>query len=245
VKPSGLTVADYLVGEWLPARENADISPNTRDTDRTVVEAWIVPHIGDVPLQKVTGRVLDGLYATLRALGGRGRHPLRGKTVRNVHTTLSKSLGDAVRRGHLVVNPVHAVDRPARDDSVERAAWNRDQVRAFLDEVASRDRLHAIWRLALATGLRRGELLGLWWDDVDEGSVHVRRQVLLRPRAVQGARRLYVRETLRAAAPAAYGSTGRQPSCSAGGRRRRTPSVSPSGRSGRWTADSASRRPGW
>jgi integrase len=63
--------------------------------------------------------------------------------------------------------------------------------------VAADDRLHAIWRVALATGLRSGELLGLTWDDADEGSVHVRRQVLLRPRAVQGVRRLFVRSTLK------------------------------------------------
>jgi hypothetical protein len=151
VRPSELTVAGYLLEEWLPSRENADVSPNTRDTDRTVVEAWIVPHIGKVPLPKVTGRVLDGLYATLRARGGRGGRPLRGKSVRNVHTTLSKALGDAVRRGYLAVNPVLAVDPPARDDSVERAAWSREEVRRFLT-AAQEDRLAAVWRVALATG---------------------------------------------------------------------------------------------
>ncbi len=49
--------------------------------------------------------------------------------------------------------------------------------------------------MALATGLRRGELLGLAWDDFHDGSVFVSRQVLLRPRAVPGGRRLYVRQT--------------------------------------------------
>jgi len=80
---------------------------------------------------------------------------------------------------------------PGRDDSVERVAWTRDEVRTFL-EAAATDRLGAIWRLALATGLRRGELLGITWDDVDEGSVTVRRQVLVRPAAP---RRVYVRKT--------------------------------------------------
>jgi hypothetical protein len=51
VRPERLTVAEYLRGEWLASRENAHISLNTLDTDRTVVEAWIVPWIGDVPLQ--------------------------------------------------------------------------------------------------------------------------------------------------------------------------------------------------
>jgi integrase len=196
VARSKLAVAAYLLDEWLPARDNADLSATTRDTDRTVVEAWIVPHIGDVSLQKLSARDLDGLYRTLRERGGRGGRPLRGKSVRNVHVTLSKALGDAVRRGYLAVNPVLAVDPPARDDSVERTAWTREEVRSFL-EVAATDRLHAIWRLALATGLRRGELLGLTWDNVQDGSIHVRRQVLVRPRAVPGVPRIYVRETLK------------------------------------------------
>jgi integrase len=194
VAPRKLTVADYLLGEWLESRQNADISPNTRDTDHTVVRSWIVPHIGDIPLQKLTGRALDALYATLRASGGRGGRPLRGKSVRNVHATLSKALGDAVRRGHLVVNPILAVDPPARDDSVERVAWSRAEVRRFL-ETAADDRLGGIWRLALATGLRRGDLLGLQWADIAEGSVTVARQVLLRPRAISGVPRVYVRGT--------------------------------------------------
>jgi len=192
VEPARLTVADYLEGEWLPSRENADISDNSRDVEAIMVRAWITPHVGTIPLQKLSPRDLDGLYATLRARGGRGGRPLRGKSVRNVHALLSKALGDAVRRGHLVVNPAAAVDPPAKDDSVERTAWGRDEVRAFLD-VAADDRLHAVWRLALATGCRRGELLGLRWSDVDDRSIAVARQVLVRPGGGRG--RVYVRDT--------------------------------------------------
>jgi integrase len=194
--PSELTVADYLLGEWLPSRDNADISATTRDTDRTVVESWIVPHVGDVVLQKLSAQHLDTLYRTLRERGGRGGRPLRGKSVRNAHVTLSKALGDAVRRGHLTVNPILAVDPPARDDSVERTAWTPNEVRRFL-ETAEADRLAGVWRLALATGLRRAELLGLDWDaiDLDTLSVVVARQVLVRPRAVRGAPRVFIRET--------------------------------------------------
>lgn len=106
------------------------------------------------------------------------------------HALLSKSLGDAVKRGHLIMSPV--LDPPARDDSVERLAWTRDEVRAFLS-VASDDRLGAVWRLVLATGVRRGELLGMQWSDVGVGSVTVARQVLVRPGGGRG--RVYVRET--------------------------------------------------
>jgi integrase len=153
---------------------------NSRDVDRVMVEAWVVPHIGDIPLQRLSARDLDGLYAALRASGGRGGRPLRGKSVRDVHGLLRKALGDAVRRGHLVANPVLAVDPPARDDSVDRTAWTAVEVRRFLETTAD-DRLAAVWRLVLATGLRRGELAGLQWTDFAADSVQVVRQVLVRP----------------------------------------------------------------
>jgi len=194
VTPGKLTVAEYLLGEWLEARAPADISPGTLDVERTTVEAWIVPHVGDIGLQKLTARDLDRLYRILRERGGRGGTPLRGKSVRNCHALLSKALGDAVRRGHIVANPVSAVDPPRKDDSIERVAWTRDEVRTFL-EVASGDRLGAICRLTLGSGLRRGELLGLTWDDIDAGSVTVARQVLVRPRSVGASRRVYLRNT--------------------------------------------------
>jgi integrase len=198
VAPGRLTVAEYLEGEWLPSRENADISPNTKDVERIMVRAWILPHIGHISLQKLAALDIDRLYTTLRARGGRGGTPLRGKSVRNVHVLLSKALGDAVRRGHRVASPAAAVDPPAKDDSVEREAWSRDEVRAFLD-VAGGDRLHAVWRMALTTGLRRGELVGITWDALEDRTIEVRRQVLIRPDGGRG--RVYVRETTKGRRP--------------------------------------------
>jgi integrase len=194
VAPDVLSVGEWLVGEWREMREHADISVNSRDVERIAVDAWIVPHVGSIELQKLTARDIDRLYARLRERGGRAGKPLRGKSVRNAHGVLSKALADAVRRGRLTASPMAGVDPPARDDSVERAAWSAEEVRTFL-EVAAGDRLHAVWRLALVTGLRRGELTGLSWDDVDDASVKVSRQVLVRPRATSGTPRVYVRET--------------------------------------------------
>jgi len=133
VSPAKLTLGAYLLDEWPPSRETADLSEMTRDTDRTVVEAWMIPWIGEVPLQKLSARDLDRLYWELRARGGRGERPLSGKAARNAHVILHKALYDAVRPGHILVNVADAVDPPARDDSVERTARTRDEVRRFLE----------------------------------------------------------------------------------------------------------------
>lgn len=195
VAPKKLTVREYLTDEWREARKAANLSENSRDVERLIVDAWIVPHIGDLELQAVTARDLDRLYTRLRSSGGRGGRPLRGKSVVNTHQVIAKAFADAVRRGHMIANPCLAVDRPARDDSVERTAWNTDEAIRFL-AVASNDRLAAVWRLALASGMRRGELAAVTWSclDFDKNNVIVRRQVLVRPQA-QDSPRVYVRET--------------------------------------------------
>ena len=238
VSPRRLTVASYLQSEWLPARENADLSPNSRDVERVMVRAWILPRIGDVELQKLTPRHLDRLYADLRAEGGRGGTPLRGKSVRNVHVLLSKALADAVRRGHLVSSPTVAVDPPARDDSVSRTAWSREEAVRFL-ETAAADRLHAIWRLVLATGLRRGELLGLTWDGTEEGSALIVARCWSVPEAGRSACTSARRR--RATGRGASDSTKPRPQRSDDGKPSRPPSGWPSARRGRLTEASAQR----
>ena len=171
--PTRGIVAEYLA-TWLETRQAADISPGTRALDKLIVETHLVPHIGSVPLQKLGTAHISKMYAEL----GKTR---KGKTVRNVHGVLRKALGDATRwkpRPLLATNPLYGMKPLARADSVVREAWSADEVHRFL-KVAAEDRLGAIWRLALATGLRRCELLGLTWDDISETTATVRRQVLL------------------------------------------------------------------
>jgi integrase len=166
-------VKDYL-SAWLAVREGMDLAPGTRSLDRITVRVYLVPHIGNVRLQDLGTVHVSKLYATLGTT-------LKGKTVRNVHGTLRKALQDATKWKPLPLlasNPLADMKPPAPSDSLEREAWTAEEVRRFLT-VAAEDRLGPIWRLALATGLRRGELLGLTWDDIDGASVVVRRQVLL------------------------------------------------------------------
>jgi integrase len=128
-----------------------------------------VPHqpgLGGLPLQGLRPTHLNKLYGNLRAAG---RAP---KTIRNIHGVLSKALGDAERWGLVARNAARLADVPA----VARPklqVWSPEHTRAFLAAVAN-DRLFAAWLLAATTGMRRGELLGLRWEDIDLDSGVVR-----------------------------------------------------------------------
>ena len=95
----------------------------------------------------------------------RGGGGLNRKTVHNIHVTLLKALGDALEDQLISRNPAVRGHRGGIDRPVINT-WTAAQVRTFLRHVAN-DRLFALWRLALATGMRRAEILGVRWSDID------------------------------------------------------------------------------
>ena len=167
VEPTKLTVATYL-DQWLAARNG--LRANTRRDYRVAITKHINPRIGDVPLQSLGRLQVKGLYQALAATG------LAPKTVHNVHICLRKALGDAAEDGLVrrnVAERAHAKPK----DRPEMLTWTGDELAAFLD-LTAQDRDFPLYQLAAATGMRRGELLGLRWRDVDfEGRrVSIRQQ---------------------------------------------------------------------
>jgi integrase len=179
--PSKLTVREYLTKEWLPAIE-ATVRPTTYRSYVQHVSFHIVPHIGSLKLEKVSGATLNALYAKLASQGKRdGKRGLSPRTVHHVHVCLHRAFRDAVRWGRLFRNPVDAADPPRVGGSGghEMKTWSAAQVRAFLESTKD-DRLYPLWRLLALTGMRRGEVLGVKWEDIDfeAGRLSVRRSLI-------------------------------------------------------------------
>jgi integrase len=103
---------------------------------------------------------------------GRGGRRRSTRTIALTHRVLSLALSHAVRVGVIARNPAEGArdDLPRGEASPERVVWTLEQLAAFLDATVS-DPLYALWALAATTGLRRGELCGLRWDDLDLGSM--------------------------------------------------------------------------
>ena len=179
--PTKATVREYLTREWLPAVK-ATIRPSTYNSYVQHVECHICPHIGSVKLQKLTGSQVNALYAKLAESGsGNARKGLSAMTIRHVHACLHKACKDAVRWGHISRNPLDGADPPRKqgDGTKEMRSWTGEQLRAFLDSVHD-DHLSALWHTIAMTGMRRGEAIGLRWQDVDleAGRLSVRRALV-------------------------------------------------------------------
>ncbi len=138
---------------------------------RKLIHSYILPTLGRVQLQKLTPQQVQALY---RKKSEEGLSP---KTVNSIHGILHKALDNAVR-WNLVVRNVCDLVSPPRIVKPEIQPLSMEQAHKLL-EAARGHRLEAVLTLALTTGMRRGELLGLRWSDVDfeDQSLQVRRTV--------------------------------------------------------------------
>lgn len=168
VKDATTTLAAWLE-EWiLKSLPASDRKQATVDLYTRLARTHLVPTLGARTLDRIRPSDVEALIVAKRRAG------LSDSTVRNIYTVLRGALDIAVRDGLLSRNPVAVVRRP----SVERrdaTYLTAEQAQRLLEEIRG-DRLEALFRLMLATGLRRGEALGLHWSDVnlDERWLRVR-----------------------------------------------------------------------
>jgi integrase len=175
VAPTRRRLGDYL-REWL---EGLDLAPNTTADYHMLVESRIIPVLGNRRIDEVTPEVLDEFYRRLLLEGGRNRQGLSRRSVRLVHTILRKAFADGVKRGTLATNPV-ARATPPKQARREFHTWSANELRRFL-EAAQEHRLYPALFVAATTGMRRSEILGLRWGDVDleAGRASVQQRLVL------------------------------------------------------------------
>src|SRR5215210_3537053 len=166
---AGLSVEKYM-DRWLESIKDR-VRPGTFKPYEAIVRLHIKPTLGTTNLEKLTAMQLEKLYRQKLDAG------LSARRVRYIHVTIRKALKDAVRLQLLSRNVADAAI-PPRPAKSEIQPLTQDQMRSLLD-AAKGDKLEALYVLAITTGMRQGELLGLQWKDVDldDGTLRVNRSV--------------------------------------------------------------------
>ena len=172
--PDRITLGDYLLERCLPSKRTR-VTPSTAQSYESNIRNHIDPRIGRIPLQKLRPEDLDELYVTLLTEGKRNGAGggLSAKTVRNVHATIQSALSDATRKGTVLRNVADLADPPSiRNSQHQLDVWTSEELRVFLDAMVGHD-LYELYYLGAFTGMRRGELAGLPWRNVDLDSARL------------------------------------------------------------------------
>lgn len=196
-----VTVGAYLDG-WA-AGLDVKVRPNTADQYRFTVRCHLRPALGTKTLTKLTAADCDALWSAKLAAG------VKPNTVRLMRATLRRALNEAERDG-LVIRNAAALSTPPRVEPPDGRTLTVEQARRLLG-TARGDRLESAYVLVLAFGLRRGELLGLAWSDLDTeaATLLVRQQVTVRKAPQNAAGKRETRGVLELT-PLKTGSKGRR-----------------------------------
>ena len=165
MKPAKTTLAEYLE-RWLKDYAWPNLAPRTAEGYEHIIRRHFIPALGNMTLTQLKPEHLQRYYSE-KLTDGRcdGKGGLSPKTVRHHHVTLHDALQGAVKWGLLSRNPADAVS-PPRVQRSEMKTWDEDDIAHFL-EATNETPYHCLFYLALFTGMRRSELLGLKWNDVD------------------------------------------------------------------------------
>lgn len=165
VNPAKATVAEFL-RQWLRDYVSTNVRAATSEGYRIMIGCHLVPNLGAIPLSQLQPSHIQEYYAKALKMGRRdGRGGLSARTVLHHHRVLSEALSHAVKWGLVVRNVAQAVD-PPRPVNHEMQSLDNDGVQRLL--AAARVTMYfPLIHLAIYTGLRRSELLGLRWKDVD------------------------------------------------------------------------------
>ncbi len=158
IETKRITVATWL-SSWLNDYKKLDLRQTTLDSYRVQIDKHIVPAVGQLPLQALRPDHLQKLYAAKTEEG------LSPRSVRYVHTVIHGALEQAVKNKLVLSNVSKATTLPRRERSKARSMTEKEQAK-FLN-AARTERLYPAFIVLMATGLRRGELLGLKWRNID------------------------------------------------------------------------------
>ena len=179
--------SDMPFGDWIDFWyqnfSKPKIRPTTQECYENRIYNHIIPEIGKIPLCKLTQNDLQQFYARLKK-GGRRRltefygEGLSDRMVRSCHTSCRTALEKAVTEGLITANPAIGCRLPPKK-AKEMQVLTQDEIQRFLIQ-AHEEGYYEFFLLELTTGMRRGEILGLQWKDLNfsTGELHIRRQII-------------------------------------------------------------------
>ncbi len=171
------------IDKWLDEHKSGIIRPSTFASYKRYSDSYIKPRLGHRKLTQITSREIQEMYNSLKHEGRINSNEemgteLANSTVRSIHMLLHEALDGAVREGLIPRNPTDGTTIP-RLVKTEKTVLLESQIEKFMKTIENDEVWHDLFFMELMTGLRRGEICGLKWNDVDEKNriLHVRKTI--------------------------------------------------------------------
>lgn len=158
IEPSKIRLKDFIL-EFMEEHEKQTIRPTTYRTQINIIRKHIIPNLGHYELQKLTSMIIQKFY------NQKAKEGYSGSYIKLMHAILCKTLRTA-HEWEVVNKNVTTLVRSPRIERKEVQTWTIDEAKRFLSVVQNR-RLYIAYVLAIFTGMRKGEILGLQWKDID------------------------------------------------------------------------------
>ncbi len=185
-----------FAAKWLADYAKVSVKKSTFDSYAAIFRLHLIPFFGNLNLRRISGAHIQAFIAEKVSKSG-----LSPKSVVNVLVPMKELFKHAVLWGYMRHNPAFAIKRP-RVEQEEMDFLKPEEITLFLSHV--RPAYHALFLTAILTGMRRGELLGLKWGDIDWRSSHISvrrslyRGTFVSPKSKRSVRRVIMSVTLKA-----------------------------------------------
>ncbi|OMF35286.1 hypothetical protein BK133_11325 [Paenibacillus sp. FSL H8-0548] len=188
IDPTKLTVGTFMT-QWL--KDKQDISPETRLTNQSHLKVHIIPQIGHIMLQKFTVQDIKDFIKYMQ----KEDTELAEGTIKKIYNLIQTAFTSAKIEDLIGTDPFDKMDKGSipKVNKVNHDYWTKDEVKNFFERLAPiENRFHAMYVLAIYTGMRRGEILGLRWKDIDfeNGLISIRQTLKPKRRIKDGGKNL-------------------------------------------------------
>lgn len=168
---SHMTLSEWL-DRWLEDYKSGTVRPSTLRSYRMYIETYIKPQLGNKQVSLITPKDVQRMYRRLKKEGRIHEHPKDGNelsdaTVNRIHTMLHGAMKDAAQAHIIAKNPTEGTTAP-RPNYKSKRILNEQELDAFMETIRKDEVWYEFFYTELMTGLRRGEICGLMWQDFDE-----------------------------------------------------------------------------
>ena len=202
---SNMSLSEWL-DLWLEKYMRSTVRESTFEGYLRIANNYLKPYLGDKKIAFITADDIQKMYVKLKKEGRKHKNPKSGtelsdSTVVRIHMMLHKAMDDAVKEHLVPKNPTHGTIPPKRNKPQIRIL-NDEQLEKFMTVIENDEIWCDFFYTELTTGLRRGEICGIKWEDFneDEGSINIKRTVNVNkgtvtegePKTGKGIRKIYL-----------------------------------------------------